>query len=461
MRRLCAETDPGAIQGFIHFGEPMDHHKHYETIFVPDTDDPEPIDKNIMKHLLENYKLYKDDTVNIHKRAGRHTGYEKIDVSGLKKLDHTIVYIKQYGTKMYLSPAAIGREVFDNTLEQLLGLHSPCQEISSLCPACALFGMVGKDAVGSRVRFMDAVPATEIGEDQYFDRGVLAELASPKLSASEFYLVPPERNGDRAALWNYDYAGTWGRDGRTPDFETWAEYRPRLAGRKFYWHQPNRDPVYITDPEKMERSACVRPLRAGTEFTFKIYFDEISDRQLAQLLWMMSGGGSADLAHKLGHGKPLGLGSIQVSVKAVNLRTIALGENSVEYHIQARSDLIFPRADQGLLEHLFPCARSTIDAFLRGMNFTECPVNVTYPHNTDTVESYQWFVENRKIDGTGTAPVIYQVLPPITEPPTLQQYRQVTGTSPRPRTPNRSSRTPHNNQDRGLRESTRGTATPR
>ena len=144
---------------------------------------------------------------------------------------------------MYLSPAAIGREVFDNTLEQLLGLHSLCQgslPCARLVPSLVWWGKI---PIGSRVRFMDAVPATEIGEDQYFDRGVLAELASRNYPLPNFISLPRNETVIGRPCGITIMPGTGAR-WKEPDFETWAEYAPDLRGKSFIGINPTGPRVY-------------------------------------------------------------------------------------------------------------------------------------------------------------------------------------------------------------------------
>ena len=89
-----------------------------------------------------------------------------------------------------------------------------------MCPTCCLFGFISSEegkrykdteeddkALASRIRFSDALFIHAKNQPTYLEEGILNELASPKLSASEFYLSRPRNNGSMAHIWNYDYAG--------------------------------------------------------------------------------------------------------------------------------------------------------------------------------------------------------------------------------------------------------------
>ena len=98
-------------------------------------------------------------------------------------------------------PACLGRKVFTKTVEALLkenGGYDPCAD-EKLCPACQVFGMVGKSGKGktyaraSKVRVTDAVlidPARD-GGALFEEPVVLPELGEPKPGTVEFYTEPP------------------------------------------------------------------------------------------------------------------------------------------------------------------------------------------------------------------------------------------------------------------------------
>ena len=351
-------------KGYVHHGELFGRRKHHESVFI-EKHDADPIrvgrdseeSKDAVERLLENIKLYKDDTVNIHIKKGEHKGYlhlgqfkfnnliktklaeagvdnsilnrlsaikfqnysreaEKLcnlnkiidSVSDSKKklsiiqhtnlsshsikdLDGALVYYKQHNGIYYLSPSAISREVFKNNLEDVVNDNhnegegfAPCGLINNLCAACALFGMVKeKESVSSRVRFTDALAAVEKNPKDYFDNHVIfEELASPKPSATEFYL---KKTASGADIWNYDYAEENQHD--------IGNYTPEIRGRKFYWHKKISQYAGIPPgPDSSDRNVGGRPVKKGESFESRIYFNDITENELKKLVWVLRPGGN-------------------------------------------------------------------------------------------------------------------------------------------------------------------------
>ena len=414
------QTGAGWLKGFLHIGEDIDN-KHHESIFYPDTEEPSITDETSVKNLLENMKLYNDKAVNIHLKDGKHSCYKHMNINNIDDLDGTLIYYQEHNGNYYLSPAAIGREVFYNKLsDNILGSYSPCTKSNNLCPACALFGISGdEDAVASRVRFTDTFITDEnkkVDPNDYFeDDKILPELASPKISATEFYLQKPANN---ALMWNYDYAVTqWGKVG---EINTYINpYTPAIRGRKFYWHQQSQTPPI--DPDKAsERNVAVRPLKKdeNNKFHFKVYFNDITSEELRKLIWVLEIGGNPDNAHKIGMGKPLGLGSVKISIEKVMLRSIALNKNTIEYNIIEDVNYLDNTRGKTVTElaTLLGCSPVVLKEFLKitdfnnAPDFNKAPNYVSYPMNVNGDKIYEWFVKNK---GPGMTPRIQKSLPEI------------------------------------------------
>lgn len=75
----------------------------------------------------------------------------------------------------------------------------------------------------------------------------------------------------------------------------------------------------------------------GSEFEFRIYYNEITTVQLDELKWTLCFGENqlnGNLCHKLGRGKPLGLGSVKVCIINQTERKL-----SPEYHLEIENNL--------------------------------------------------------------------------------------------------------------------------
>ena len=455
-----------AKEGFLHIGEYNDN-KNYESVFVLKKDKngkeievvlPRKNFKKMLINLIGNILLYRQK-INKTEKHNRYRHFDETfgkiqDISHLENLDviefnnklrqkynsvfnylnGALIYYTERNGKYYLSPAAIGREVFYNKLQDVIKVkgYEPCDDIKNLCPACALFGMVkGKKAVASRVRFTDAFPEKKQNLSDYYDDVViLSELASPKLSATEFYLKKP----DDAHLWNYDYAGKWEiKNGRiTSKFIPFKNYQPQIRGRKFYWHQNiNKAPgIKLTEADNRreefsDRNVAIRPLKKGIKFSFRVYFNDIIEDELRKLMWMLEISGNKVHAHKIGMGKPIGLGSVQISVKGAKIRRIMLKDNTIEYKFENKFENFEDRlnVNEQNCQNTLGCSQKVFKEFMTITNFKKAPENISYPKNENQEKNYYWFVANRQVKiATATCPIIYQSLPLI-DRPELKKYK--------------------------------------
>ena len=439
-------------KGYFHQGEKIFNKKN-ESVFVPNTEaDTIPLNGDDLNNLLENVKLYRDNKVNLgyKDKNGKkeHSGYGKFKPEKVKDLNEVLVYYSKYGNHLYLGLANIGREVFQNNLKKIISKqeYNPCSSLNKLCTACKLFGFTGKEKqLASRVRFTDTVPIKALNENDFFEPGILKELSSPKLSASEFYLVRPKIGGKEVHLWNYDYAGNWKKKGENKydrnSFIIKEDYTPKIRGRKFYWHQKIKKTPYISK-EGSERNVGVRPLKPDVKFSSKIYFNNISEKDLKTLIWVIEIGNLSDNAHKIGMGKPLGLGSLKIMVKKLIIRKITIEDSKIKYgfidsEVNGNNDVkqiiedtraLFNQDD--LADNLkkcsefLGCSKEVLSDYLAITNFENAPLNVEYPRNVGSDINYEWFMENKQIrpGSSGTLPIIHKSLPKDINNPYLPKY---------------------------------------
>ncbi|MDB9526782.1 RAMP superfamily CRISPR-associated protein [Oscillatoria sp. CS-180] len=140
----------------------------------------------------------------------------------------------------------------------------PCRSKESLCPASQVFGALDWQGL---VHFTDATC-----ESAKSVTGFMPSLYRPR---------PEERD----AYFN----------------------RGRAAGRKFYRHA-------VKAVDGGARGIPVQ--QAGTEFTFKtaIHFRNLTEAQLGTLLIALGQDSKYPMALKLGGGKPVGMGTVQISI---------------------------------------------------------------------------------------------------------------------------------------------------
>jgi CRISPR-associated protein (TIGR03986 family) len=323
----------------------------------------------------------------------------------------------------YLSPSCMTKEFFLKKIPDILRvqkLHHACEKADYACPACRLFGMIGKNqtnqAIKGRLRFTD-------GEAKAYEFGgitTLPILGTPRISSTEFYLVKP---GADTKMWNYDYMTTgYTRRGRdnvpiTKDFS--QGYSPKLSGRKVYWHGKSPE---IDSISKDKMNCTVHPLKSG-EFCFKVYFEKLTDEELSNLIFCLTLNpanikddtkkcGSEIGIHKIGKGKPIGMGDISVAVQKVTLHKYKFEDEQIST----------PEEEHKFTDYQakYCDAVASILAYTLPMNDSDAEL-VGYPFLTDKNGKrtiFNWFSNNR---GSVSAPEIVQCLPTIKQQKYLRE----------------------------------------
>ena len=348
-----------------------------------------------------------------------------------KKIDDIYYSIAgEEGNRVYyLSPTRITREVYRNTLGEILdqqNKHKACSDADKACPACRLFGAVNNNLqIASGLRFSDAYVAEKKEKyADYYDKPLtLPELSTPKLSSMEFYLQRPD---DKNVLsWTYDYYVTSGADGSN----TVKPYTAGISGRKFYWHSSKTaDWVRLKQDkiEKNERNRTVRPVKKGVAFQGELYFDKITGEELDDLIRILNLSSlekEGKYALKLGGGRPVGLGSVAVRIEQVVYRTISLnGEIGLTY----KPDNSYDYRTVGISQKMRDTGILTIlDTGALG----ESKVHYPYVHNAKNPESgeeegFKWFAKNRI--GKGRSQTIYRE---YMQPPKHELVQNETGSN--------------------------------
>lgn len=340
----------------------------------------------IRKNLGQELELL-DSILKMYKKnkADGHNGYEEYEQEFRRFRagggeEFFPVYYSKDGNFLWLSPGSITREAYGNKLKDLVGSYQSCSQKEKLCPACSLFGTLGKKfAVSSGLRFADLECEEQETYQKYYEPvTTLYPLSSPKLNNMEFYVKRPQG----AVFWTYDYY--LDAEGKL------HENRPEINGRKFYWHQ--MDTKLPSGVEKTSQNMTVRPLKRGVVFHGKLYFQRISEKELKQLIWLLNAGDGAGLSKKqygyrLGAAKPFGLGSIAVCVDTVKLRKVK-AENGIidiceEEYTEEVTDGVFPKRQ--------------VEQFRKCMDFRAVEgETVAYPFVGDIshTEGFEWFVKN-------------------------------------------------------------------
>lgn len=169
-----------------------------------------------------------------------------------------------------------------------------CNSHTKLCIACRTFGMLSQERGGGvflgKVNVGDATAYPD-GVYEYEPGSIYTPiLAEPKPHHRAFYL---ERAGDK-------------------------EY---IAGRKYYFHHKNRE-LLQEEELKQSRSGVylnqhILPLDYGSEFHSRVDFTNLEADEFAALLLAITL--QSNMRHKIGYGKPIGLGSVQLTPTSLTI----------------------------------------------------------------------------------------------------------------------------------------------
>jgi CRISPR-associated protein (TIGR03986 family) len=155
--------------------------------------------------------------------------------------------------------------------------------------------------LGSKIFFKDAYI---LNKAKVVEKDIkLAILDRPRASNTNFYLDSKENV-------SYDENGA------------------SIKGRKYYWH--HKDKLNITNSGQIINSSIIarkednsnqitiaRPLYSGNSFEAGVYFENLTDFELGALIYSI--GLEENMYHKIGHGKPIGLGTIKIDIEEVEL----------------------------------------------------------------------------------------------------------------------------------------------
>lgn len=167
-----------------------------------------------------------------------------------------------------------------------------CQDNRNLCMACRVFGMMPEGQSNAQVflgklNIGDAL--TRKGKFAYHRPIYTAVLEAPKPRHRAFYLDVNRRF---------------------------------IAGRKFYFHhygelKEERRLIPIPNSPGSFRNQHIEPLDRGTVFDARIDFTNLEADEFAALLLAITL--KPEMRHKIGYGKPIGLGSIRMELTGLSL----------------------------------------------------------------------------------------------------------------------------------------------
>lgn len=224
-------------------------------------------------------------------------------------------------------PVTISRILFDVSPSDLLASTlKPPTNRSEMSPAERVFGWVNQNGAGSsrgniRIGRVSCLSDKMKAFSEFPSPGVpLSILSSPKPQQSRFY-VAKSRQGEC-------------QDDKLDKKNVGFQQGKSLRHRKVYPHHRNLPEAYWQEPMKergrlpneyhyreYRRPDNIRDdqnrsitswVNEGTEFGFDIHITNLSDFELGAILWLLSL--PVNHFHRLGGGKPLGFGSVTLSI---------------------------------------------------------------------------------------------------------------------------------------------------
>ncbi len=241
---------------------------------------PDPNGKliRIEQHLWE---LYSQD-------AEMHRG---IPTRRINPGDPLFYLLDDQGNLVFFGPTMMFRVPYPHTIGEFVPEEHHNTQTTDLAQA-----VFGTTSIRSRVVFEDA-PYDDSLDNCHFDECSPKILSTPKPTAFQEYLTQ-DNPDDKEKLRHY---------GDSPKDTS-------LRGYKFYWHKPFDPRKYWEKrPIKDKQHTIIRPLKPGSTFCGRVRFDNLSKLELGALLTTLDL--PENMRHKIGMGKPLGMGTIRIQVE--------------------------------------------------------------------------------------------------------------------------------------------------
>ncbi|MEN9226897.1 MAG: TIGR03986 family CRISPR-associated RAMP protein [Thermostichus sp. DRC_bins_24] len=337
-----------------------------------------------------------------------------------------------------LYPVMITRGLFSNAPETLLDPSLlPAEDISHLSPADRVFGWVRQDkqdkksqyskrgAYKGNLRISPAICKSDNPVETFPDNGFpLAILGQPQPQQFRFYAARDPNGGSlpKGTSQNQAYQANQGLRGRKvyphhqglPDghWNNPTQNRTQngtcnTSGKTHYqeYRRPD-DGGNERDNQNRSIKSWVKP---GTEFTFSIDITNLSQVELGALLYLLNL--PENHYHRLGGGKPLGFGSVRLSLRGIYSSDIRSGKDWQTYYqsltSQAKPDVSGViqsaiNAYQLAIANTYGSGQFDqvpfIKAFLTSAKGFDDQLPIHYPR-TDRApnpngEAFKWFVEN-------------------------------------------------------------------
>lgn len=385
-RKSISIKKSGKHESYLKIGE-LFNNKHAYHLFVKGDDVSAENSSDFVKMYKEIADTYKDNL----ERDNVVRNHDSYTSSNLKP-----VWYEKSANYVYFSLGQNGQTKYRRRLKDVMfDEFLPCKDKNNLCEGCQLFGTIQDDlSVAGKVRFEDAYLLNQY-VNNYIDRKglVLEELAGPKYSNALFYMYFFDKNEKKVFdftewNWNVDFYSKF--NPKKIQLNQIKDGYIEIRGRKEYWHHK---PANRLNVEVTKRNITVDTVKSNVKYAFKVYFDNITEEQLEHLNMAISLENNSTYAHKLGHGKPLGYGSVKIKTTNIVCRDVKLKDGKFVYSIEKwipSKTKLFDVFNKLTDDQMYAIEQMYDFKFLLNKNIV-----VDYPRNEKDGLIYEWFESNK------------------------------------------------------------------
>jgi hypothetical protein len=226
-------------------------------------------------------------------------------------LCHNDPIFKDCGVPVFFNVKANKVTSFGHTLKYRINYPKTISKfvvqdkITELDYPSAMFGFIkDDDQISGRLFFEDALCQTPLKDIKY-------KLAIPKIL-----------NSPKPTTFQHYIEQLHGKDTAIKDLTNWGSSEGKIRGYKMYWHRNTSKSTKQTwilreDTSKLNKveTPPIKAIESQVTFFSRIRFENLSDKELGLLLLVLDL--PTGCKHKLGLGKPLGLGSLSISLNKI------------------------------------------------------------------------------------------------------------------------------------------------
>lgn len=284
--------------------------KHSDAVIFP----PASVPKSDWIRIPDGTRVGEPDLVAAYldqvTKTGKSNQHELLgSPDGVLRDYYPVMYVMKGGKLRFFGHTQMFRMPYRYSPQGLL--PDEHKDPGTLDLAQAMFGTVRDQRSGAagRVFVEDARlhPKQDEGRLWLEDNPVVMPkiLGGPKPTTFQHYLTQPEPDSEYGrGLKTYNDVG-----------------QTTLRGHKLYWHKPKNlargafeeRPLDETQKGKDKQHTYMKPVRDGVRFRFRVRFENLLPEELGLLWWAVKLPAKGEFAHKIGMGKPLGLGSVRLT----------------------------------------------------------------------------------------------------------------------------------------------------